>query len=129
IIYYSELNRVIKFYIVDSLGFIVNLGSLYMLRKLNIPHFFASGISIELSILHNFTLNNYWTFRDRNKGSFLNKLVRYHFVVMFSAISQYIISNLLFYYVLNNSILAQIIAILVSAILNLFGSFKFVWKK
>ncbi|MEM1634365.1 MAG: glycosyltransferase family 2 protein [Nanopusillaceae archaeon] len=129
IIYYSELIRIIKFYIVDSLGLIVNLGSLYILRKLDIPHLFASGISIELSILHNFMLNNYWTFRDRAKGNFLNRLIKYHFVVMFSASSQYIISNLLFYYMLNNSILAQIIAIFLSAILNLFGSFKFVWKK
>lgn len=56
----------IKFCIVGATGLIVNLGAFSFLLMADVNKFIASPIAIEVSILSNFLLNNYWTFRWRN---------------------------------------------------------------
>jgi dolichol-phosphate mannosyltransferase len=55
----------IKFSVVGASGVLVNLGffTLFLLAGMN--KFIASPLAIELSIVWNFLLNNYWTFRSR----------------------------------------------------------------
>ena len=55
----------IKFAIVGLSGVIVNLGIFTLLLQSNVNKYLASPISIEVSIITNFLLNNYWTFRLR----------------------------------------------------------------
>jgi len=55
----------IKFGIVGISGVIVNLGVFTLLLELGVNKFIASPIAIEASIISNFLLNNYWTFRWR----------------------------------------------------------------
>jgi len=55
----------IKFAIVGVSGLFVNLGSMTLLLHFDVNKFIASPISIELSIISNFLLNNYWTFVHR----------------------------------------------------------------
>ena len=55
----------IKFAIVGLSGVIVNLGVFKLLLEANVNKYLASPISIEASIITNFLLNNYWTFRWR----------------------------------------------------------------
>lgn len=55
----------IKFAIVGLSGVIVNLGIFSLLLEAGVNKFIASPISIEVSIITNFLLNNYWTFRLR----------------------------------------------------------------
>ena len=55
----------IKFGLVGASGVIVNLGAFSLLLLLGINKYIASPIAIELSIIWNFFLNNYWTFRWR----------------------------------------------------------------
>ena len=55
----------IKFAIVGLSGVIVNLGIFTLLLQANVNKYVASPISIEVSIITNFLLNNYWTFRWR----------------------------------------------------------------
>ena len=55
----------IKFAIVGLSGVIVNLGVFTLLLQANVNKYIASPISIEVSIITNFLLNNYWTFRWR----------------------------------------------------------------
>jgi dolichol-phosphate mannosyltransferase len=56
----------IKFAIVGASGVIVNLGFFTLFLIMGINKFIASPVAIELSIVWNFLLNNYWTFRWRN---------------------------------------------------------------
>ena len=56
----------IKFSIVGASGVIVNLGFFTIFLMMGINKFIASPVAIELSIVWNFLLNNYWTFRWRN---------------------------------------------------------------
>jgi len=128
IAYYSEILKVFKFSIVGIIGTFVNLFTLYVLRSLGIPHIIASGVAIEVSIINNFLLNNYWTFSNKSDGLF-RKMIKYHMVTLLSSLIQYVTSNLIFYLVYPNSIVSQLIGILLGYFINLFGSFKFVWKK
>ena len=55
----------IKFGIVGFSGVLVNIGFFTLLLAMGVNKFIASPIAIELSIISNFLLNNYWTFRHR----------------------------------------------------------------
>jgi len=62
-----EHHRVfLKFMLTGASGVVVNLGSFQLLLLTGMHHLLASPIAIELSIISNFLINNYWTFRDRN---------------------------------------------------------------
>jgi dolichol-phosphate mannosyltransferase len=56
----------LRFLVVGLLGVIVNLGAFLGLMELGVGKFLASPIAIEISILTNFLLNNYWTFAARD---------------------------------------------------------------
>jgi len=56
----------IKFGIVGASGVIVNLGLFTILLNSGMNKYLASPIAIEASIISNFLINNYWTFRWRN---------------------------------------------------------------
>lgn len=56
----------IKFLLVGAVGVIVNLGCFTILLKMGVNKYLASPIAIQISILSNFIMNNYWTFRWRN---------------------------------------------------------------
>ena len=55
----------IKFCLTGASGVLVNLGSFQLLTALGLHRYLASPIAIELSIISNFLINNYWTFADR----------------------------------------------------------------
>lgn len=56
----------IKFSIVGATGVVVNLAFFSLLLSLGMSKYLASPIAVEVSILWNFFLNNYWTFRSRD---------------------------------------------------------------
>jgi dolichol-phosphate mannosyltransferase len=59
----------IKFVTVGATGVAMNLGAFTLLLATGMNKFIASPIAIELSIVSNFMLNNYWTFRGRDVRS------------------------------------------------------------
>lgn len=62
----QEIKTFLKFAVVGSFGVLVNLGSFTLLIGQGLNKYIASPISIELSIISNFLLNNYWTFSGKN---------------------------------------------------------------
>lgn len=54
-----------KFLVVGASGVLVNLGLFTLLLEAGLDKFIASPIAIEASVVSNFLLNNYWTFRER----------------------------------------------------------------
>ena len=61
----AEHRTFLKFALTGLSGVLVNLGSFYLLLELGLHKFLASPVAIELSIVWNFLLHNYWTFADR----------------------------------------------------------------
>src|SRR5207237_361133 len=55
----------LKFALVGAAGVLVNLGTFTLLLGTGMNKFVASPLAIEVSIITNFLLNNYWTFRWR----------------------------------------------------------------
>jgi len=80
--------RFLKFILVGATGVGVNMGILYTLTEgLHLHYAISSLFAIELSILSNFTLNDRWTWRDRQKKHYLMRLFQYHLSVGITAIA------------------------------------------
>src|SRR3989442_12001284 len=71
----------IKFNIVGLTGVFVNEGLLITLQSVGVYVLTASAIAIEASILSNFALNDFWTFRDRRSGHLPVRLVKVNFLI------------------------------------------------
>jgi dolichol-phosphate mannosyltransferase len=120
--------RALKFIAVGVSGYFVNIGVLSLLVSLTgmLP-LLAVIFSIETSIISNFLLNNFWTFRGR-KGSFSSKLIKYHCSSSPGAITNFVAFALLLTTSLN-LIIANTIGILLGFVLNYILSEIFVWKR
>ncbi len=85
----GELVRFIKFILVGGSGIIVNEGFLFLFKGLvHLPLPLASALSIELSIVSNFVLNDLFTFRDRRKPgikSLMSRALRFNLVCLTGA--------------------------------------------
>ena len=83
---FMEPKRFMKFCIVGITGVGVNIG-LYLLltRGLMIFYLLSSALAIEVSILSNFTLNNFWTFRGRTSQTFLQRMIRFNLICIAGA--------------------------------------------
>lgn len=63
-----SLGTFLKFGVVGVSGVAVNLGAFSLFLGLGLNKYLASPVAIELSIITNFLLNNYWTFAARKTG-------------------------------------------------------------
>ncbi len=82
----GEFTRFFKFCLVGTSGVLVNEGLLWILRQFTgLPLLLSSAISIEASIISNFMLNNFFTFRDRRLPgvlSFVKRVGKYNTVCL-----------------------------------------------
>lgn len=79
--------KILKFGIVGGSGVVVNMGLLYILTAyFHIDYKIASIFAIEMSIITNFLLNNYWTWQDQRDKNFWLKMMQYHISVGIAAI-------------------------------------------
>jgi dolichol-phosphate mannosyltransferase len=72
----------LKFNIVGLTGVFVNEGLLIALHSMGVYILTASAIAIEVSILSNFFLNDFWTFRDRRSGHLAVRLVKFNLLML-----------------------------------------------
>jgi dolichol-phosphate mannosyltransferase len=90
----------IKFAIVGATGVGLNLGAFTLLVNAGLNKYIASPLAIELSIISNFILNNYWTFSGRNKRDHIHlKGLKFNLVSLFSlgiSYSVFVVLSLLF---------------------------------
>jgi dolichol-phosphate mannosyltransferase len=81
----KELTRFVKFCAVGLSGVGVNLGILWLLtERAGLFYLLSATISIECSIISNYLLNEFFTFRDRRYGGGSRLLVR---LARFNAVS------------------------------------------
>ena len=70
--------RFIKFNVVGISGVVVNEGLLVLVAALGVYYVYASTVAIEVSIVTNFLLNDFWTFRDRRHGRIVARFLRFN---------------------------------------------------
>lgn len=86
----GELKRFFKFAVVGASGILVNEGFLWLLTDLvGLVYLLSAVISIELSVISNFFLNDIFTFHDRRSSgiySMLVRLVKFNLISMFGMV-------------------------------------------
>lgn len=81
---WHEWLKLVKFGIVGASGIFVNMGMLFLLSEyFDIYYLFSSAIAVELSIITNFILNDFWTFGSEKSRKLPNRghrLISYNLV-------------------------------------------------
>jgi len=128
----GELTRFLKFCLVGASGMLVNEGLLWILRWFaGLPLALSSAISIETSIISNFTLNDFFTFPDRRAvgtRSFLRRLRQFN-VVSLVGLGINIGMLLLLSTVFNlHYLLSNLVGIAVALLWNYLVNLGWTWK-
>ena len=120
--------RPVKFITVGITGILVNEGLLFFLHTyFAMSLLFAGMISIETSILTNFLLNHFWTFRDRSVGGWVRGVLKYNLVALPGAIINLL--TLLKLSAITHYLIANIIGIILAFAVNYLGSEMIVWGR
>lgn len=128
----GELWRFLKFCLVGASGVVVNEGLLWLLREFGkLPLPISSAISIEASIISNFTLNEYFTFRDRRiRGTrpFLTRLGKFN-VVSLAGLGINMGTLLALTYLFNlHYLLSNLVGIALAVMWNYLVNLRWTWK-
>ncbi len=132
----GDLWRLIKFCLVGGSGVLVNLGVYWLLTRFGglgkgYLDLISSAIAMELSIISNFTLNDFFTFPDkRGKGiiNFLTRLYKFN-IISLIAVGIQLGSLWLFHHVVGiHDVIAQAIGIVIGTIWNYAANSLWTWK-
>ncbi len=129
----KEWENGVKFSIVGLSGIFVNQGILIYLKEFagfSIPA--ASVVAIEISILTNFFLNDFWTFKGDRRHALSGRwqrLLSYQGVSIGGALINFLILNALALFLGIDYRIANIIGILVAFIWNYLVNRNVTWKK
>lgn len=90
-LYSKFANRTfLKFGLTGLSGVFVNLGAFQLMLHQEVHELIASPIAIELSIISNFLLNNYWTFGYRSMtGTNRIRGLKFHLVSLWTLVLSY----------------------------------------
>lgn len=135
---FKSSRRMIKFGIVGGSGIFVNLGIFQLMKSVLYPAFGESNATLlassitgdELSIIWNFLLNHFWTFKkSTNKDHVMLKLLKFHLV----AVTSVLINNAVLFALHRGfgvwDLLAKFIGILVAFVWNYLVNVKWTWRE
>ena len=128
----GELAMFIKFIAVGLSGVVVNIGVYWLLTRFGgmaAYENWAVAIGIEVSIITNFLLNDFFTFAGRRKGkSFLGRLLKFNIICLIGAGIQEGIFSLFYYSFGVYDLLSNFIGIVVAFLWNYFINRNWTWK-
>ena len=127
----EESKTFLKFCTVGALGFLVNMGLLWILTEhVGLFYVLSAAISIEVSILFNFSLNEFWTFRNRKRlgTNIVARALKYNIICATGAVFNLGILTLMtegfgVYYLISN-----LVGVMVAVLWNYGGSIKWAWR-
>lgn len=125
-----KYKRLIKFLIVGVSGVFVNMLFLWFFKEIAGLDLKIAGIlAIEISVVSNFILNNYWTFNKLNlKTSIFSRFFKYNFSVIIGIGINYVVL-LLLTKPTGSYLIANLIGIGLATISNYLFSSRWAWKK
>ncbi len=129
---HGEVARFLKFVLVGASGVLVNEGLLWFFTEIiGLFYLISSAIGIETSIITNFLLNDYITFRDRRQRGarqFLARLVKFN-AVSFGGIALNWSLLWLFTSVFGvHYLISNLIGIAAAMVWNYIANFLWTWK-
>lgn len=126
---WNEIFKMIKFMIVGCSGIFINTGTLFVLYELfHIQLILSSIIAVECSIINNYLINDFWTFKNQSSSSTKFKIMSFHGI---SLVGMFI--NILILYILTNYfgiyyIASNLIGIFIAFIWNFFANRSVTWN-
>ncbi len=130
----SQLRRWFAFYSVGALGFTVQLATLATLKSMfGLDYLVATGLAVEVSVLHNFLWHERWTWADRTGaevGGVFDRLVRFHAATAIISIVGNVVGTWLLVSTFGlHYLVANLLAVLSCSILNFFVADLMVFRK
>ncbi len=132
IIQQKEVRRFVKFALVGTWGFVVNMFFLWFLTETaGLYYLLSSVIAIEISLVNNFVLNDLWTWSDRGKRGkkeYFKRMFKYHV-----SASAAMLTNLLVLWILTEVfhlyyLASNVFGILCGMLLNYFINDRWTFK-
>ena len=121
----SRKKKLLKFFLIGITLTIVNLLLIYFfveILKLNTVFLknVSNVLAIEIGIILSFVLNRHFTWPEsKNNDTFSNQIIRFHYVVGFSAIFRVVLFAVLQFFGINY-LINTLICIMLSSIFNFF---------
>ncbi len=122
-------SRFIKFNIVGLTGVFVNEALLIVLASAGLYFVYASAIAIEVSIISNFVLNDFWTFRDRRHGRLATRLLKFNGLMIIGLIVNLAILYAGTSYLAINYALSNLVGIGAAFLVRYWLSVQYAWIK
>lgn len=126
----------IKFALVGLSGVFVNQGVLFLGEKFLWQHTsnlnYNLMLAIEVSIIWNFIINNFWTFREQAKrtlGSFIKGLLYFNLICLAGALINYAVAMYLTNHTPLNIYWANLVGIALATFWNFFLNTNITWRK
>jgi len=122
----------IKYSLVGLSGVVVNQLVLWLgINFLDLRDFIALALSIEVSLVSNYLLNNSWTFRQGKLSGkqFWRGLFLFHAVCLLGALLNYSVALTLSRWLGASIYLTNLIGIVLSTVWNYLLNLQFTWKK
>lgn len=132
IIHQKEVRRIVKFGLVGTWGFVVNMFFLWFFTEtVGLFYLFSSLIAIEISLINNYVFNDLWTWRDRGKEGkkeYLKRMLQYH-----ATASAAMLANIAILWILTELfdvyyLASNVFGILCGAVLNFFLNDRWTFK-
>ena len=134
----APIQRFVRFATVGLIGTIVNIAILSLLYKgLKLDPLLSSAVAIEVSIINNFFLNHYYTFRGygayhirqlNNQKKLLSKLLKFNIATLGGAAINFGVFSILFKFWHIDYLIADILAIIIALSWNYYASIHFIWN-
>lgn len=124
-------SRFLKFNGVGAIGFLLQLGLLAVLLRLDLNYLAATAIAVELTILHNFCWHERWTWRDRPLGlsGRMGRLWRFHATNgVVSLTGNLVLMRVLVGTLAMPAVPANLLAVLACALVNFKASDRLVFR-
>jgi dolichol-phosphate mannosyltransferase len=117
----------IKFNIVGLVGVLVNEGVLLLLVFGGMYYLYASAIAIEVSIISNFALNDFWTFRERRHGHIVTRMLKFNGLMLIGLVVNLVILFAGTAYLGISYAISNLVGIAAAFLLRYWLSIRFTW--
>lgn len=129
----GELTRFLKYCIVGGTGIAVNTATLFFFTGiLGVFYLLSSAAAYEVSIITNFIMNDYWTFKDLVipgiSTSFLKRAVYYNGTMVLGAVFGIVLLYIFTEFLNINYIISNLVSITIVTVWRYYTSVKTVWK-
>ncbi|MBU5575065.1 MAG: glycosyltransferase family 2 protein [Candidatus Aenigmatarchaeota archaeon] len=128
-LYKKIIKKFVKFCIVGAFGTLLNIAVLYVLtEKLYIFYMISAVFAFVVALTSNFILNKIWTFGEKLSERTLYKYSKFFIISILALFVNLIVLYILVEYFQIWYIFSQVLAILISSIVNFFGNAIWTFK-